>query len=167
MDFNAEIYRTYATQVFRYLMRLTGDAALAEELTQETFYQAVRSMGRYNETCKISVWLCQIAKNSYYKYLRAHKRQPISLELIEESELSDAESCEQTLIKQETDEQLRHALEELPEPYKQVIVLRIYHDLSYREIGATLGKSESWARVTFYRGKERLREVLGAYEHSV
>lgn len=68
------VYRQHAQTVFKYLMLLTQDADLAEELTQETFYQAVRSIDRFDESCKITTWLCAIAKNQYFSYMKKHVR---------------------------------------------------------------------------------------------
>lgn len=70
-----EIYSNYAEEIFKYLMCLCHNADISEELTQETFYQAVKSIDRYNGECKMSVWLCQIAKHSYYKYLERNRKQ--------------------------------------------------------------------------------------------
>ena len=127
---------------------------LAEELTQETFYQAVRSIDRFDGKCKVSVWLCQIAKHLWYQQLRKQKREvPLSEEGVDVP-LPSAE--EETLDRAGRLELLRQ-VHSLPEPCREVVYLRAFGDLSFREIGDVLGKTETWARVTFYRGKEKLR----------
>ena len=148
------IYRHHAQTVYKFLLSQTRDPGLAEELTQETFYQAVRSIDRFDGKCKVSVWLCQIAKHLWYQQLRKQKREvPLSEDGVDVP-LPSAE--EETLDRAGRLELLRQ-VHSLPEPYREVVYLRAFGDLSFREIGDVLGKTETWARVTFYRGKEKLR----------
>ena len=148
------IYRQHAQTVYKFLLSQTRDPGLAEELTQETFYQAVRSIDRFDGKCKVSVWLCQIAKHLWYQQLRKQKREvPLSEEGVDVP-LPSAE--EETLDRAGRLELLRQ-VHSLPEPYREVVYLRAFGDLSFREISDVLGKTETWARVTFYRGKEKLR----------
>ena len=148
------IYRQHAQTVYKFLLSQTRDPGLAEELTQETFYQAVRSIDRFDGKCKVSVWLCQIAKHLWYQQLRKQKREvPLSEEGVDVP-LPSAE--EETLDRAGRLELLRQ-VHSLSEPYREVVYLRAFGDLSFREIGDVLGKTETWARVTFYRGKEKLR----------
>jgi len=154
MDDMTAIYRQHAQTVYKFLLSQTRDPGLAEELTQETFYQAVRSIDRFDGKCKVSVWLCQIAKHLWYQQLRKQKREvPLSEEGVDVP-LPSAE--EETLDRAGRLELLRQ-VHSLPEPYREVVYLRAFGDLSFREIGDVLGKTETWARVTFYRGKEKLR----------
>ena len=148
------IYRQHAQTVYKFLLSQTRDPGLAEDLTQETFYQAVRSIDRFDGRCKVSVWLCQIAKHLWYQQLRKQKREvPLSEDGVDVP-LPSAE--EETLDRAGRLELLRQ-VHSLPEPYREVVYLRAFGDLSFREIGDVLGKTETWARVTFYRGKEKLR----------
>ena len=148
------IYRQHAQTVYKFLLSQTRDPGLAEDLTQETFYQAVRSIDRFDGKCKVSVWLCQIAKHLWYQQLRKQKREvPLSEEGVDVP-LPSAE--EETLDRAGRLELLRQ-VHSLPEPCREVVYLRAFGDLSFREIGDVLGKTETWARVTFYRGKEKLR----------
>lgn len=153
-----EIYREYAMTVYRYLMSVTHDASLAEELTAETFYQATRTIDKYNETCKLSTWLIGIARNCWYTHLR---KNPAQLP-IEEADAAGAaaESAEDAVFKQESRVDLFRKLHDLPEPFREVMYLRVFGTLSFREIGDILGKNENWARVMFYRGKEQLKKEL-------
>lgn len=162
------MYREYADQVMRYLMCVTQNYDLSEELTQETFYQAYKSIHRYDESCKLSVWLCQIAKHLYYDYLKKQKHAaPVSFEDAAAA-LSDGNSPEEDLIAREEIRSLQKALHRLREPYREVLMLRLYGGLSFREIGEISdGKSENWARTTFYRGKLQLKEELSHDEHSL
>ncbi len=154
MEDMEKVYQEYAQTVYKFLMVQTRNPELAEELTQETFYQAVRSLERFDGSCKLSVWLCQIAKHEWYKYLRRHKREiPV-----EDEELDvPLPSAEQAALENQGRMELLQKIHCLPDPAKEVVYLRAFGGLSFREIGEVMGHTENWARVTFYRGKERLK----------
>ncbi|MBQ1419267.1 MAG: sigma-70 family RNA polymerase sigma factor, partial [Firmicutes bacterium] len=145
--------------VYRYLCSLTGDEDLSEELTQETFAQAVSSIGRFDGSCKVSTWLCAIAKNQLMAYRRRHPLQDSLDELAETgaSPVGTAPSPEEETVAAERKRRLYAAIHDSPEPAREVLYLRLLGGLSFREIGDVLGQSENWARVTFYRGKEKLK----------
>ena len=149
------IYRSYADTVYRYLLAQTRDEDTAEELTQETFVQAIRCIGKYDGSCKLSTWLCAIAKNQWLVWLRKH---PTSVSL-EDAEPETVSAETEVLDRAERMELLK-LLHACPEPYRETIYLRIYGNLSFAQIGEIMGKTENWARVTFYRGKDRLRKEL-------
>lgn len=153
MDMDA-IYREYADPVFKYLMTLCYDEDTAQELTQETFYQAVRSAGRYDGSCKVFTWLCQIAKHLWYRELERRRRKGTT-ELNENLASSGADLSETVSIREEKMELFRkvHILDETA---KEVVLLRLTGAFSFREIGDIFGKNENWARVTFYRAKQKL-----------
>lgn len=150
-----EIYKSYAMTVYKYLLSMTHDEDLSEELTQETFYQAIRTIDRFDESCRISTWLCGIAKNVLITYRRKNRQH---------EELRDWDASEPP----EQDEEIRaeerilmiRKIHDLLEPAREVVYLRVFGELSFREIGGIFGKSENWARVTFYRGKEKLRKEV-------
>ena len=150
-----QIYRQYGDTVYRFLLAQCRDEGLAEELTAETFYQAVRSIGRYDGSCQLSVWLCQIANHLWYRHLEKHKceTEPLSGDL-----LLSVPSAEAAAEAAENQLELLRAVHALPEPAREVVYLRSFGGLTFRQIGDVLGKTENWARVTFYRGKEPLRK---------
>ena len=150
-----EIYQQYAQTVYKYLISKTHKEDLAEELTQETFCQAIKSIGRFDGKCKISTWLCAIAKNLYLAYLRKHPAH----EDIEEVDVQ-VNSAENEALENLGKMELMKKLHELEEPYREVTYLRVFGGLSFAEIGEILGRTENWARVTFYRGKEKLRKEV-------
>ena len=155
MDDMSAVYRQHARTVYKFLLAQCHDPDLAEELTQETFYQAVRSVDRFDGSCKVSVWLCQIARHLWYQHLRKHRREvPMPEELPE----IPAPSAEEQLLEQAGRLDLLRQVHGLPEPHREVVYLRAFGALSFREIGDVLGRTETWARVTFYRGKEKLRD---------
>ena len=149
-----ELYKQNAKIVFHFLCSLCHDEQLAEELTQETFLQAYKSLERYDGSCKVSTWLCQIAKHLYYQYLQRHNRE-IPVELEEQQMISSVSAEHQALTRIELLEVLRE-MQKLPDKMREVMYLRISGDLSFKEIGEIMGRSENWARVNFYRGKEIL-----------
>ncbi|HWS30494.1 MAG TPA: sigma-70 family RNA polymerase sigma factor [Clostridia bacterium] len=146
-----EVYARYAATVYRYLFTLTHDAALSEELTQETFYQALRSIDTFRGDCKVSTWLCGIAKRLWYKHLKKQR----SDAPFEWAEKTNPSAEEEALARDAHITLMRH-IHELGEPTREVMYLRLSGGLTFREIGDVLGKTEVWARVTFYRAKERL-----------
>lgn len=147
-----DIYRDYAQLVFRFVLAKTGNEDLAEEITQETFFQAVRCSDQFDGSCKVSTWLCAIAKNQLASYLRKnhiHKT-------LEEVDVVKP-SAEDIYLDEQQKVSLMKCLHAMPEPYREVMYLRLFGNLSFGEIGEIMEKSENWARVTFYRGKEKLR----------
>lgn len=157
-----EMYQEYARTVYKYLFSKTHNENLAEELTQETFYQAIKSIDHFDESCKISTWLCAIAKNQLFSYWRKHpETEP--LEALEQTKAA-VESAEQYVISDLERIELMKQLHSCPEPFREVMYLRIFGNLSFKEIGEIMEKTENWARVTFYRGKEMLKKGLVKYE---
>lgn len=148
-----EIYQKYAQTVYKYLLSLTHDEDVAEEVTQETFYQAIKSIDRFDGSCKITTWLCAIAKNQLMAYKRKH---PIE-DAVEEQDLK-SKSAEVDVIESISQVELLKHMHACPEPFREILYLRIFGNLSFKDIGEVLGKTENWARVNFYRGKERLRK---------
>lgn len=150
-----EIYRAHSQTVLRYLLSLTHDSSLAEELTQETFYQAVKSIERFDGKCQMTTWLCAIAKNVLLSERRRHPAtQPLD-------ELSAAEDSPETTVLARTSQvELLRQLHLLDGEMREVMYLRLLGELNFRDIGEILGRTENWARVTYYRGKEKLKKEL-------
>ena len=152
-----EIYKEYFKTVYKYLFCLTSNHDLAEELTQETFYKAVKKIDTYEGKCKISVWLCQLAKYTWYDYLR--RRQEI-INIDDLYEFKSEVSLEDKIIEEEEKNLIEGKLNVLDDFSKEVVILRIKGDMSFKEIGNVLNKTENWARVTYYRAKNKLKEEL-------
>ncbi len=150
------IYQDYFTTVYKYVFCLTGDAELSEELTQETFYQALKTVSKFRGDCKVSVWLCQIAKYTWFKYCRERNRLPtVTLDSVGFM-LPARDNPEDETADKETLAVLYGRIAKLDENTREVMQLRLAGELGFREIGDILGRNETWARVTFYRGKQRL-----------
>ena len=157
LDFEM-VFRENNQFVFRFLMKLCGDVSLAEELTQETFFRAYMNLSALRNEEKVAVWLCQIAKNTYFAWFNEQKRkQTISQPIPADSAPDIAELFEEKELAGRAFSVL-HALEE---PYKEVFLLSVFGSLSLKDISAMFGKSESWARVTYYRAKQKIMEGLG------
>ena len=152
-----ELYKQNAKVVYHFLYTRCKDKALAEELLQDTFLKAFESMERFDGSCKISTWLCQIARHLLYQYWEKEKK------------ASFAELTEEIPARNDTEQQVLHkvelaevldVLEQMPVDVAQVVKLRTMSELSFKEIGAMLGKSENWARVTFFRAKKQLLQEV-------
>ena len=143
--------------IFKYLMKMTRDITLSEELTQETFFRAYMNYASLQNKEKASVWLCQIAKNTYFAwYNEQKKKEPLeNLELV-----SDDQNIEETFVQKELSQKALICLHELEDPYKEVFMLSVFGGFSLKDISSIFGKSESWARVTFYRAKQKLSERM-------
>lgn len=155
-----ELYRTYFDIVYRYIRSISQDGSLAEEVTQETFFKALEKMDQFRGDCDVRVWLCQIAKNTLYDHLKKQKKQLLGDERLEEAESADGELLEEKLAQRSQAMEIHKVLHRLSEPYKEVFSLRTFGELTFREIGMLFGKSENWARVTYYRARVKIREEL-------
>lgn len=153
-----KIYIQYFESVYRYVFSLCGNEAVAKEVTQEAFFKAMEHLEQFNGKCKLYVWLCQIAKNTYYTYTKKQKRHAVeeNLESLEQTELN----FENELLDKETAWEVHKLLHQLREPYKEVFSLRVFGELSFSQIGELFGKTDSWARLIFYRAKKQLRRSL-------
>ncbi len=156
-DFD-EIYRRYFKDVYLYIRRLSGDEHIAEEITADTFYKALKSIDSFRGDCDVRVWLCQIAKNSYYTYHKKNKR----LESLDgKFDTADSgKSFTDKLEQEDIAKLIKEILHSIDEPYKEVFMWRVYADMSFREIGRIFGKSENWACVTYHRAKKMIKEGL-------
>ena len=149
-----DIYEDYARIVFKFLISLCNDLDIAEELTQETFYHAIKSAKRYDGTCKVSTWLCQIAKHLWLQELSRRKRKETCA--LDDDVASDQLNLEEKLCQTAEKMNLIKAVHILDETAKEVVLLRITGAFSFKEIGEIFNKTEGWARVTFYRAKQKI-----------
>ena len=155
-DFTS-IYNQYFKDVYKYALVLCKNEGLAEEITQETFFKALKSINEFNGKCKIRVWLCQIAKNTYFTYRKKEKNQKYDIEIEEDAYF---DNLEQKFINKESAFQIHKLLHNLDEPYKEVFALRLFGELSFAQIAELFEKTESWARVTYHRARLKLKENL-------
>ena len=150
-----KIYNEYGRPLYRFLLALCGSPDWAEELLQETFYEALLHIDKFEGRCSMYTWLCQIGKNAWLKECRRRNRHADVPP--EELTLADpAPGPEETVIRREQYEAIRQAIRNLPGPYKDVFILHHYGQLKFREIAAAYRKSESWARVTYHRAKQQI-----------
>lgn len=151
-----KIYSEYYDTVFRYALSLCRNEQWAEEITQNAFFKALKSIDSFRGECKLSVWLCQIAKNIFFTEAKKQQRQAdYPLELIPEEN-----TIEKKLLDKEAALQIHRLLHSLDEPYKEVFWLAAFGELSFKEIGALFEKTESWARVTYHRAKLKIKEGI-------
>lgn len=149
-----DVYKNYAELVFKFLISLCNDEQMAQELTQETFYRAIKSSKRYDGKCKVSTWLCQIAKHIWYQEVDRRRRRG-TCEL-DDNFLSDELGLEDTICMKDEKMAFYKAIHILDEPSKEVVLLHITGEFSFKEIGEIFDKSEVWARVTFFRAKQKI-----------
>lgn len=147
-----EIYQRYFADVYRYALALSRDPSVAEEVTQTTFCKALTAIDEFRGDCQLRVWLCQIARNQYRMFQR-DRRHFADLQ----PEKSDA-GIEERFSDREDARKLHRLLHALPEPYKEVFSLRTFGELPYAQIGELFQKTESWARVTYFRARQKLKE---------
>ncbi len=149
-----EVYRLYFADVYKYVLALSRDGAVAEEVTQETFFRALSAIGTFRGDCRLRVWLCQIARNVYADLCRERSRFRDSFPEAAEG------GVEEDFADRDTARRLHVLLHALPEPYKEVFSLRTFGELPFAQIGELFQKSESWARVTYFRARQKLKEGL-------
>lgn len=160
-----KLYEDYFNDVFLYIRRLSGNEHIAEEITSDTFFKAMHSVDRFRGECDIRVWLCQIAKNCYFSYLKKQKK----VQSLQDSELlilpDLSDTAEEQILRADEAERIRKILHEIDEPYKEVFMWRVFADMSFKQIGQIFAKSENWACVTYHRARKQIRERLEGTEN--
>lgn len=151
------LYQMYFRDVFLYVKSLSGDEHIAEDITSETFIKSIKSIDTFKGDCDIRVWLCQIAKNCYFSYLRKNKKIIFTDTLLDhESEIN----LENLMISKEDSLKIHKILHKLKEPYKEVFSLRVFGELSFKQIGDIFEKTENWACVTYHRARKKIQEEM-------
>lgn len=153
-----KIYNEYFKVVYRYVLSLSGDPGLSEDIAQETFLKALKKAGELEDGDNVKGWLCVIARNLYYKHYNSQKRHDEIMNEIHDETSPPSPEAEAV----STDERVRlhRMLHDLEEPYKEVFSLRAFGGLSFRDIGSIFDKTENWARVTYHRARKKLMEGI-------
>ncbi len=155
-----EIYNRYFKDVYFFIYSISKDKHIAEDMTSETFLKAIKSIEGFKGNCDIKVWLFQIAKNSYYSYMRKQKKL-VGLDSVPDKK--DDFDIEKSVLSSEESMKIHEVLHNLSEPYKEVFTLRVFGELSFSQIGSLFGKTDNWACVTFHRAKNKIREEMRDY----
>lgn len=155
MDFE-KLYHAYYMKVYSYVMSLSRNRTLSEEITQNTFFKAFTSLDGYRKESDFFTWLCAIARNLYYDELRKSRHGTD----LDASELEGSPGPEEAVLRSDTSLRIHMILHTLEEPYKEVFQLRVFGELSFRQIGCIFGKTENWARVTYHRAKLKIQERM-------
>jgi RNA polymerase sigma-70 factor (ECF subfamily) len=154
------LYNTYFHDVYLYVKSLSHSDDIAQEMTQETFFKAMKSIDSFRGDCDVRVWLCQIAKNCYYSHIKKSNR----TEQVDEAELQEipdlAPSVADEYARRDEIEQIQKILHDVGEPYKEVFMWRVYAELSFKQIAQIFGKTENWACVTYHRARKMIKERL-------
>ena len=151
------LYRTYFYDVYLYILSLSKDKYIAEDITSETFIKAIRYIDSFKGNCDIKIWLFQIAKNSYFSFLRKNKK---VIYTDENTDYISEFNVEQLIISKENSVEVHKILNELKEPYKEIFSLRVFSNLSFKEIGKLFGKSENWACVIYHRARKKIQRRM-------
>lgn len=159
IDFE-QVYKEHFSVVYKYVISLCHDESVAEEITQETFFKAMKNISKFNGSCKLYVWLCQIAKNTYFTHFQKQKRFVSADGEIDIPNSNLTIDIEKDFLDKETTKRLHFVLHQLNEPYKEVFTLRVFGELPFAQIAELFGKTDSWARLIFYRAKKQLQEDL-------
>ncbi len=156
MEFE-EIYKRYFEGVYRYILRLSGNAHIAEEITSETFFKAMNAIDKFRGECDIRVWLCQIAKNLYLTYVRKKRR---FIEWNAAAESVQPDDLDQRVLDRENAMRLQRLLHSMDEPYKEVFMWRVFAQMSFAQIAQIFGKTDNWACVVYHRAKMMIRRKM-------
>ncbi len=157
LDSFDQIYQSYFESVYRYALSLSGNTQTAEEITQETFFKAMRSLDQFQGKSSLKSWLCTIAKNLWLSDQRKKKAQPID-DALPLPDLSAGP--EEAIVRQDESMRIHRLLHHLDEPYREVFTLRTLGQLSFRDIGELFGKSENWACVVYHRARAKIKEKM-------
>lgn len=149
------LYDAFFSKVYAYAVSISKNKAVAEDITSETFYRAIKNYKKIDDSKNVNSWLCEIAKNIYLDMLRKSKTVPI-----DDFEFSDNDDFQSKLDDSDSSKQVHKILHTLDEPYKEIFSLRVFGELSFADIGELFEKSESWARVTFFRAKKKIQTKL-------
>ena len=151
------IYRTYFTDVELYLRAICRDESLAEELTEQVFFQAMKALPKFRGDCDIRTWLCAMGKNCYLTHLRKTR----NAESIEDMQIPDPkQGLEEQILDRDQAMAIHKILHDLPEPYKEVFSLRVFGQLSFESIGSLFGRTANWACVTYHWARQKIKEQM-------
>lgn len=155
------LYRAYFQDVYLYILSLSKNEHIAEDITSETFIKAIKSIDTFKGDCDIRAWLCQIAKNCYFSYLRKNKKIILTGTFLEhKSEIN----LEKLMVSKEDSLKIHEILHSLKEPYKEVFSLRVFGELSFKQIGHIFEKTENWACVTYHRARKKIQEEMEGHQ---
>lgn len=158
MDFE-KIYNSYYMKIYSYVMTIIKNPHMAEEITQEVFFKALKTDNSFNGASSEFTYLCAIAKNTCMDILRKYSRtQELNTDIPDKTDIfSKMENEDMEFI-------IHQILHSMEEPYKEVFQLRIFGELSFLKIGNIFGKTENWARVTYHRARLKIQERIKEYE---
>ena len=154
-----EIYELYASKLYYYCFKLTKDTYMAEDLTQQTFLKAMEKLHTFKNESSILTWLCTIAKNEFINQLNKNKRLTYEkiLDIYHENDVTNVEDI---VLSKHTIRKLARIIKGLDEPFREIFILRVYNEMSFKEIGSLYNKSDIWARVNYHRAREKIKNKI-------
>lgn len=155
-----KLYATHFNYVYLYIRKLSHGEEIAEEITSETFFRALSSINSFRGECDVKVWLCQIARNCYYSYIKEHDRAGRNEDIEKLEQIPDEGSLEETVFAKDDVSVAQFALHNLRDPYKEVFMWRLFGEMSFKQIGKLFNKTENWACVTYHRARKMLQKNM-------
>ena len=143
-----------------YALSLCLNETMAKDITQETFYNAIKKIDTFKNDCKIETWLCSIAKNIFLN----QKRKKQTENILDYPNLVSNSNIEEDTIKNESVKRILAEAVKLETPYKEVFYMKSLGDMPYSSIANVFGKTENWARVTYFRSKKQIEERMNENE---
>ena len=162
MNVLENLYEEIQPKLYNFFFIKTSSKEVAEDLTQEVFYQAIKSYTSFKGNSSLTTWMFSIAYNILKKYYRKNKYDKSLNEKLKFKPNLE-ESIDYNLLIQDEKKLLKSAISELDETSREIVILRIYSELTFKEIGKVLTISENYARVSFYRAKAKIKEIMGGY----
>ena len=160
LDDLEKICNLHYKYVKSYALSLCLNEAMAEDITQETFYNAIKKIDTFKNDCKIETWLCSIARNIFLNSKRKKQTENIS----DYPNLVAEISLEENVIKNENVKRILTEAVKLDTPYKEVFYMKTLGDMPYSTIADVFEKTENWARVTYFRAKKQIEERMSEVE---
>lgn len=153
-----EIYQMYFRDVYYFILSLSKDSHIAEDITSETFLKAIKAIDKFRGDSNIKVWLFQIGKNEYFSYLRKDK----NIDFVDDLDIlkENNNMLEKGIISKYQVKKINEIISYLEEPYSEVFILRYYGEFSFKEIGKFFNKTDNWACVTYHRSRVKLQREL-------
>lgn len=151
-----QLYFKYFSDVYKFILSMCKNRQMADDIVQETFFKVLKNKNKIDSINNVKTWICQIAKNTYFNHIEKNKK-VIS---ISELELESDKNTEKDIVDKITSKRIYKVLHKLDEPYKEVFYLRVFGNLSFKEIAEIFKKEENWARVTFHRSKLKIKGEL-------
>lgn len=156
-----KIYESTMNLLFKVAIRIVNDSEVAEDLVHDSYIKANEKAMVFPTINDATFWFIRVVKNAALNYVKRKGREQKAYQKVLYEDHRVQTSGETDLLNQETVEKVKSALEQLPDNLKEVLILREYADMNYKEIGKTLGITEGNVKVRVFRAREQLAKIIG------